>query len=226
MTQAVNERSALDEIFARAEAMAEGRNIEVSMNEGTAGRVDVEEGDWPEGQTGTIYPNKMPSRLVPVFHVETGVASYVLPYMIEKMWIHDRLPDGRVAWSRTPTKAIPQPSVPCIFNPSHPMRKEVEAAGIYIQCRKMLNTEFDATYHAEHRHKHEWATLKGNQQEAIENEEREYRRLQMEMLRKQLETPVVGQVVESGINCEVCGKSNFKDNRGKVAHMRIKHGEE
>lgn len=230
MTQATtSERTALDEIFARAEAMAEGRDIEVSMGEGPASRVDIEEGDWPEGQTGTVYPNKMPSRLVPVFHTETGVASFVLPYMIEKMWLRDRLPDGRCAWSRKPTKVIPSPTVPCIFNPNHPMRAEIEAAGIYIQCRKMLITEFDATYHAEHRHRHEWATLKGNQKDSIESEEREFRRLQMEVMRRQLgENPSPSALgpksIKPSVDCDECGKA-FKDRRGLHLHKMHKHSE-
>lgn len=192
MTVRQAETDILDAIFAEAEAEAMGIGMEVSTGDDLSrafAQAGIKAGEWPEGQTGTIYPGGAPARLVPIFHAETGVMSLVLPYMIKKLWTRDKLPDGRPAWSRTPVKALPSPQVPCLFNPNNPARPEIEAAGIYLTCTKMLRTAFDAEYHAARRHKHELAMVQHHKSQESEKEYREFQRLQMAVMRKQLGEP-------------------------------------
>ena len=187
--------------------------------------VGVEE--MPEIQFQIISPGREP---VTVYAAEDGrpvqVPAYMLGPVMGKTLEDEMISPGREPRFMFVSRAEDAPeyklgTVKCFLNPDSPMREIVEAVGLgAIKCRKVtLRSEQSKRLHAQHRHKQEWAAVKEYLEERKE-EKREAR--QDKQLEATLSIARGGTAVAVKGECDVCGKTGFK-NVG--AHKRGAHRE-
>lgn len=117
---------------------------------------------------------------VTLYSTETGMPSRVLVNMLGKK-LQAKLPDGRKAWSPTPTKDYSMGSTKCLLHAEHPRRAEFDEIGLTGKtCLKSnIPSEFEVRQHMLHRHKQEWQVMEEARERAEKQEERDFRRMQM-----------------------------------------------
>jgi hypothetical protein len=117
---------------------------------------------------------------VTLYSTETGMPSRVLVNMLGKK-LQAKLPDGRKAWSPTPTKDYSMGSTKCLLHAEHPRRAEFDEIGLAGKtCLKSnIPSEFEVRQHMLHRHKQEWQVMEEARERAEKQEERDFRRMQM-----------------------------------------------
>ena len=118
---------------------------------------------------------------VTIYSTESGLPSSVLVNMLAKK-LTQKLPDGRKAWSITPTKEYFVGSMKCLLHLEHPRRGEWDAIGLGgKECPKAnIPSDFELRQHMLHRHRQEWAVMEEAKAAAEREEERAFRRMQME----------------------------------------------
>ena len=163
-------------------------------NGGTFVDVKVAEG-FEAAEASVTHPNGLPHKLIRVYDTHSGVESQILPVMLPRV-MEQRHADGTRQYSRTQTVTPPVGTAYCFLHPDFPDREKVVKFGLGgSRCSRPgpLTTVVHAERHADHRHHDEYQVYK-NAIEAekadlraeIEKEEREYRRLQTELMQKQI----------------------------------------
>lgn len=118
---------------------------------------------------------------VTIYSTETGLPSQVLVNMLGKK-LTQKLPDGRPVWSIQPTKEYFVGKLKCLLHPEHPDREKWDSIGLAgKECPKSnITSDFEVRQHMQHRHRQEWQVMEEARQNAEREEERAFRRMQME----------------------------------------------
>jgi hypothetical protein len=180
-------------------------------------RVSLPDG-FDAGKVQTVYPGKLPGNLVRIYDTVTGYSTDVLPYMLKAV-MQMKNNQGGLRFSRRQMVTPPSGTSWCFLHANFPDASRVRQAGIVERCSKPvpLLSVVHAEHHAEVRHSGAWKVYQKFLSEEREAEHREFQRLQMEVMRRQLatmpgtmlvdengpETPMPGYSMPEGI--VVCG---------------------
>lgn len=110
-----------------------------------------------------------------------GLPSRVLMNMLGKK-LSQKLPDGRRAWSTKPTIPYMAGSLKCLLHAEHPQREHWDSIGLMGKtCTKSnIPSDFEVRQHMTHAHGQEWRVMEEARESAERDEERTFRRMQME----------------------------------------------
>ena len=139
----------------------------------------------------TTYPGRLPQKLarklITIYDTKTGEPTVALPYMLKVLFRDFKQADGTPMYSRRQLVKPRVGTLKCLLHPEATTRAYYDEIGLGTKtCRKAnLRSEFDVERHMAMRHKDEWGLVKRAEAKAIEDEEREFRRVQMEYMRGQ-----------------------------------------
>lgn len=164
----------IDALFAEAEAEAMVHEENAVDIDGVPTTMSVQRAG---GRSG---------RFIPVYSSIDGCPSYVLPHMIPTV-MRQRNPDGTPMFLRKPTVAYRIGAIKCMLHAEHPSRDEFVGMGLTaITCKKAtLRSEYDLERHMNVVHPDEYKLIQKVRAERLAEEEREFRREQMETMRFQ-----------------------------------------
>lgn len=168
--------------------------------------------DFSPGTVNVRYPNNLPGQKVRIYDTRSGYSSDVLPYMLPAV-MKMQWAAGGLMYSRRPTVSPPSGTSWCFLNPEFPDRERVMAAGVgHIRCSKPapLLSVVHATRHAETRHGDSFKIYQGYIREQIEAEERQFRQMQMEVMRGQL-SQQASTPAGNAFRCDAAGCARFFD---------------
>jgi hypothetical protein len=176
---------------ARARARASeitGGNVQFPDTAPVADNALLTEGNLLGAMTQSSDPGSRDK--ITLYSTETGLPSQVLVNMLEKKLVQ-KLPNGKPAWSETPTKDYSK----CLLHEEHQRRSEWDSIGLAgTTCRKSnITSEFELRQHMLHRHRVEWQVIEEARAQAEKDEERAFRRMQMEQWQKMNEAPRRGR---------------------------------
>lgn len=182
--------------------------------------------DFSPGTVNVRYPKNLPGQKIRIYDTRSGYSSDVLPYMLPAVMKMQRK-DGQLMYSRRPTVSPPEGTSWCFLHPDFPDRERVVAAGVgHIHCSKPvpLLSIVHATRHAETRHGDSFKIYQGYIADQIEKEEREFRQMQMQVMRQQL-APVT-EMADEVYRCKAEGCTRFFDNANALStHQSRDHKE-
>ena len=199
-------------------------------NENTSGVVLDLDGPIPmpdqfeAGKLDTVYPGGLPGKLVRIYDTKTGYVSTVLPYMLKNVMKMTHK-DGSPRFSRTQNVKPAEGSSWCFLNKNHPDNAQVREMGIVAQCSKPvpLLSVVHAERHAETRHSDNWKAYQRMLQERRDDEQREFQRLQLEVLRMQV-AGNAGTAAPTVFACRMDGCARFFDtDDGRKIHESKPH---
>lgn len=173
-------------------AKVQTRGVTMPTDAPIADDVLLADGNVIQSMTQTSDPSSRGT--VRIYNVETGLPSQVLPYMLAKKLSPNKI-TGKVEWSMTPTKPYFVGTTKCLLHEEHPRRKEWDSIGLAgTTCRKSnITSEFELRQHMLHRHRVEWSVMEEAREREEKDEERAFRRMQMEQWERMNQAPRRGR---------------------------------
>jgi len=182
--------------------------------------------EFSPGTVNTVYPGNMPGQKIRIYDTRRGFSSDILPYMLKAVMKMQWPKNGGPMYSRKVTVIPPAGTSYCFLHPDFPDRERVVAAGCGgVRCSKpsALISVVHAQRHAETRHGDTYKTYIGHLAAQREDEQREFQRMQMDVMRQQLGQPVAAPV--EVFRCEATGCRRFFDSaQGLTVHRTRDHG--
>lgn len=176
---------------ARAAQVMDGGNIQFPDTAPIADNALLSEGDVSGSMTQSSDPGSRDK--VTLYSTETGLPSQVLVNMLAKK-LQQKV-NGKPAWSETPTKPYFMGSTKCLLHVDHPRRPEWDSIGLAgTTCPKSnIASDFALRQHMLHRHQVEWQVIEEARERAEKDEERAFRRMQMEQWERMNQAPRRGR---------------------------------
>ena len=172
------------------------------------------------GRMNTVYPGKLPGKLVRIYDTKTGYHSDVLPYMLKNV-MKMEYGDKTLRYSRRQTVSPVEGHSYCFLHPEFPDAERVRAAGIVARCSKpsALLSIVHAERHAKTRHTDNWNIYQRAIAEEREQEHRDMQKLQLQVLQMQ----VAGNK-RATFDCDACERF-FDSAQGLTLHKNKEHRE-
>jgi hypothetical protein len=123
---------------------------------------------------------------VTIYSTDTGLPSRVLVNMLGKK-LSMRNADGSPVWSQSPVKDYFVGDMKCLLHKDHPRRSEWDGIGLSgAVCDKSnIPSVFQVRQHMLSRHKQEWEVMEEERFRVEREEERAFRKMQMEQWQAQ-----------------------------------------
>lgn len=203
----------------------------------------LQPGELLRGDNGEVQGQVTDVRytgLIPMWHTQTGVLSYTLPYMMYEQ-MKKRLPGGggpAFTFSDPGIYKPPSGGLQCFLHPDHPDAESLFEMG-YEPCMKEHIPSQRALEMHMRKHSQAWNTILQQQTSARDEESRDWQRSQMDVMQQLLknangtiETPAMLQPEpEAPVFTDVCDQCDYvAEAAGKLAahnklaaHRRREH---
>ena len=158
---------------------------------------------------------------VTLYDTITGVPSHVLEYLVNGTLRKKRADGTRVFTLMAPKEPPKVGTIKCLLHPNAPDRARFAAMGWEACPRTQIPNQFQLEQHMQSKHRREWAALKREEEQRDKDEQRNYQRGILELIRDR----TGGEFNEICLDCGETFSSKVKAAAGNMlaAHVRRNH---